>query len=237
MASANLLHDQDRPFYNTWTDNNETVEPVAFGDANHGFDDSINFWIDANNEERQRIDSVTEWDSSNLVESPKTSHEQAYGYSEHLYTAPCTLTEVQSPSTFDERRVKSEPRLALGDPWEMDYTQEEGSHRLACSECAKDFTNLRALDKHTQKTSHKAWRCFESECGKSYARRDTFLRHRAMHKESSHPCIDCLRQGKNKVFKRRDHLREHVRSCHTKGSEGIRSVCPQFAMIPETRTN
>lgn len=120
---------------------------------------------------------------------------------------------------------------------ETECTQEEVSQRIACSECDRDFANLRALDKHTQKTSHKAWRCSEPGCGKSYARRDTFLRHRAAHKENSHSCFACLREGREKVFKRKDHLREHMRSCHTKGSEGIRSVWPQFAMIPETTTN
>lgn len=237
MASANLLHDQHRSFYNTWTEGNETDESVAFGDANHGFDDSIKFWIDANNEERQRIDSVTEWDSNASFDCLDATHAQVYGYTEHLYGAPSTLTETQQAPTFNELRVTSEPQLTPGQPWDVDFMQEEGSQRLACSECRKDFANMRALDKHTQKTSHKAWRCSEPECGKSYARRDTFLRHRAAHKENSHPCFACFREGREKVFKRKDHLREHVRSCHTKCSEGIRSVCPQFAIIPESTTD
>ena len=102
----------------------------------------------------------------------------------------------------------------------------EDEQRHVCQECNKLFKNLQELDQHAKKTPHRAWRCAEPFCDKTYARRDTFLRHRATHKDKSHPCPVCPRLNKQKVFKRKDHLREHIRNCHSKVIEatGVESV-------------
>jgi hypothetical protein len=112
---------------------------------------------------------------------------------------------------------------------ETECSHEEDQQRHICQECNKLFKNLRELDQHTKRVPHKAWRCPEPSCGKMYARRDTFLRHRAAHKDKSHACSICAFHNKQKFFKRRDHLKEHIRNCHSKGTEatgfdGIRSV-------------
>lgn len=154
-------------------------------------------------------------------------------------TPPLSSTYSQSPATdpgdlqphcFEGRLVGKHRASPL--PWEFkpdernsssscdaECTQEEASQRITCSECSRDFANLGALGKHTQETLHKAWRCSEPDCGKSYARRDTFLRHKVTHKKNGHPCLACANDGRQKVFKRKDHLREHVRKCHPMSSE------------------
>lgn len=76
----------------------------------------------------------------------------------------------------------------------------------------------------TKDTSpYKGWRCTEPSCGKLYARRDTYIRHRATHKDKSHACMTCQSDNKQKVFTRKDHLNEHIRNCHSKGMDA-RSV-------------
>lgn len=112
---------------------------------------------------------------------------------------------------------------------ETECSHEDDQQGHICRECNKVFKNLRELDQHTKRVPHKAWRCAEPSCGKTYTRRDTFLRHRAAHKDKSHACSICAFHNKQKFFKRRDHLKEHIRNCHSKGAEptgvdGIRSV-------------
>jgi hypothetical protein len=112
---------------------------------------------------------------------------------------------------------------------ETECSHEDDQQGHICQECNKLFKNLQELDQHTKRVPHKAWRCAEPSCGKTYARRDTFLRHRAAHKDKSHPCSICAFHNKQKFFKRRDHLKEHIRNCHSKGTEatgydGTRSV-------------
>ncbi|KAM0723293.1 hypothetical protein Q7P37_001494 [Cladosporium fusiforme] len=108
---------------------------------------------------------------------------------------------------------------------------EKETERNSCPECSQMFETLQALDRHTRSTSHKAWKCSEPGCKKAYVRRDTFLRHRMAHGSNSHACLVCLNGGKQKVFKRKDHLAEHIRNCHSrsKGADGARFVQPCLA--------
>jgi hypothetical protein len=112
---------------------------------------------------------------------------------------------------------------------ETECSNEDDQQGHACQECNKVFRNLQELDQHTKRVPHKAWKCAEPFCGRTYARRDTFLRHRATHKDKSHACYICSHHNKQKVFARKDHLKEHIRNCHSKGTEatsvdGARSV-------------
>lgn len=94
--------------------------------------------------------------------------------------------------------------------------------QYACSECDHQLDSIDGRASHAKRISKTAWTCSEPECGKSYSRRDTFLRHQNAHKVNSHPCKICLREKKQKSFKRKDHLKEHVRKCHSgKGEHDI----------------
>lgn len=121
------------------------------------------------------------------------------------------------------------PGHALGHDWQQqeslaavpnktEYSQEEAHQCYICAQCKKAFEGLQTLDKHAKADAHKAWKCLEPGCAKAYVRRDTFLRHRAAHTDSGHACDICSKQSKHKWFKRKDHLSEHVRKCHSEGA-------------------
>lgn len=120
---------------------------------------------------------------------------------------------------------------------ETEYSNEDDQQGHICQECNKVFRNFQELDQHTKRVPHKAWRCAEPFCGRTYARRDTFLRHRATHGDKSHACAICSHHNKQKVFKRKDHLKEHIRNCHLpKGTEatcvdGVRSGCGRVSIL------
>lgn len=116
--------------------------------------------------------------------------------------------------------LKEEPGMTRStSSTETDYSNEDDHQRHSCQECKQSFRNLQELDQHARRTPHKAWRCHEPFCDKIYARRDTLLRHRATHKDKGHACNICPHFNKQKVFKRKDHLKEHIRNCHSKGVE------------------
>lgn len=130
------------------------------------------------------------------------------------------------------RPVKSERRSpsSVGSiDSDSTFSTEKDLDRHRCSECHEFFGTLQALDRHTQESSHKAWKCQEPGCYREYTRRDTFLRHRTAHGNNAHACVECLSDGKSKVFKRKDHLGEHVRKCHGKGSGSNGFVTPSQA--------
>ena len=100
-------------------------------------------------------------------------------------------------------------------PDSINQYRQAGDQRYACSECDHQLDSTDGRASHAKRISKTVWTCSEPECGKSYSRRDTFLRHQNAHKVDSHPCKICLREKKQKSFKRKDHLKEHVRKCHS----------------------
>jgi hypothetical protein len=95
-----------------------------------------------------------------------------------------------------------------------------GLQSIECPECQQAFDSLHSLEQHTKKESHKIWRCLERNCGKAYPRRDTLSRHQLKHSARGHACIMCQQNDKRKVFKRKDHLAEHVRKRHSPSTDG-----------------
>jgi hypothetical protein len=230
MASLDFLQEHNSDSYGAWTDTALINEPT-FLEFCPQLDEPFDFSIGANDHERQRVDSVTDSLSSTTSTATDPMCESAYSPAAFSFGYQDPLISGQAYPNPDTRLVKSEPLAILSYSWDTDCTPEEVSQQLKCSACHKTFSNLRALDKHTQSTSHKAWKCREPGCNKSYARRDVFLRHRSKHSDNSHSCLSCLRDGKEKVFKRKDHLNEHIRSRHSKGNHGARFVqelCPSW---------
>jgi hypothetical protein len=192
-------------------------EPAFLNETYPQFDGTIDFDFDfsASNYERHSVDSFSSSLSSAAFGANNTPAEPTFPHAEWSYTHHVPLIGAQTP--HDVRRNTSKSQAT-------DCAPDEVSQGLECSACSQRFNNLRALDKHTQSTSHKAWRCSEAGCGKSYARRDTLLRHRSKHSDNGYSCLDCRRDGKEKVFKRKDHLNEHIRSRHSRSNDGARSV-------------
>jgi len=151
------------------------------------------------------------------------------GFGYHRSMSPKTDSHDQLFDVFTPRWSRSPPQVLEREPGmtrstsstETECSNEEDQQRHICQECNKLFRNLQDLDQHAKGVPHRAWRCAEPFCEKTYARRDTFLRHRATHKDKSHSCPVCPGLNKQKVFKRKDHLREHIRNCHPKGAEAM----------------
>jgi hypothetical protein len=226
MSSTDLLQAQSPNQYGAWTNIELINEPAFLDEFGPQLNEPFDFSLDVNGQERQRVDSVTESLSSTTSTATDPKCEPAYSPSRFTYGYQDLWINGQTFPDPDSHtpQVKFEPLAITSYSWDTDCAPEDVSQRLECPACSRTFSNLRALDRHTQSTSHKAWRCREPGCGKSYARRDTFLRHRSKHSDNSHSCLDCLREGKEKVFKRKDHLNEHIRSCHSKVNDGTRSV-------------
>lgn len=135
-------------------------------------------------------------DALEFVEMSRSSSESSWTWESGLDATPAPDSTNQHRKTVDQR--------------------------CACSGCDHPVGSTSDCAGHTSRISQTPWICLEPECGKSYSRRDTFTRHRNAHKVDSHPCKICSREKKQKSFKRKDHLREHVRKCHSgKGDNGI----------------
>jgi len=116
------------------------------------------------------------------------------------------------PAPMPSKPARTEPSSILSN--DSDHAQDRDSMQQHCGQCSQRFDNYQALDRHAGETSHKAWRCLESGCSKAYARRDVFLRHRTTHRDGGFRCLACRKVKQYKQFKRKDHLKEHLRKCH-----------------------
>lgn len=165
----------------------------------------------------QRNDSV-----QSIFAPPETSFaELAHPPSVDPYAQQGGIVSHRSSPYTSLGMTKQEHGTTPQTASDRENRHEDEAQRLMCSECGLEFENLQGLDKHSRSSLHKAWRCHEPGCGKTYARRDTFLRHRIKHTDSVHVCHICLRGNKQKVFKRKDHLKEHIRNCHSGSVETI----------------
>lgn len=91
----------------------------------------------------------------------------------------------------------------------------------SCRICGLQFDSLTLLEQHSRRAFHRIHCCNYPGCGKSYYRRDVYIRHKAKHRDGeSHICRLCECLGQEKAFKRKDHLNQHVRNCHWSKESG-----------------
>ena len=231
MAPSALWQTPNAHYPDFWLDSNYTLEPKIL-DQTQEYETAFDAWLNAVPNELEFSSNCTDQatlSASDNVFLPTPDVSPAPIIASQFYDEPI-INAPQQYSGFDVRssEFQTHPRRAKlsTSSWDTDCSQDESSQQIACSECTRAFDNLSALNKHTQSTLHKAWRCLEPGCEKTYARRDTFLRHRVAHRDDalSHICLICLQINKRKMFKRKDHLRDHMRNCHSKGVESRRLV-------------
>lgn len=87
-----------------------------------------------------------------------------------------------------------------------------------CTTCSERFPALHVLERHARDSGHKPFICSKPDCGKVYSRQDTYIRHIATHKQSSHVCHHCTTDAVTKAFVRKDHWLQHMRKCHPDAS-------------------
>lgn len=216
---GDFLNPRDLSYNNSWPNSYSTVEPDFTQILPHGFDD-LSGTFDVTSEGMQWTNSNDPAEKTSSIAwfapqelDPPASFNSFSGQSRHVNSRNLSSDRTRSPKL--ER--KSPSSFASMDS-DSTFSTEKDSDRHSCSECEEFFGTLQALDRHTQESSHKAWKCLEPGCSREYTRRDTFLRHRGTHGNNSHACLVCLRDGKQKNFKRKDHLGEHVRKCHERGT-------------------
>jgi hypothetical protein len=216
-----------------WLDDAYAYEPLSLGNAVNDTHFAPRSWMETEFEELQRTDSVPTTILPPGVPSPEFAHPSSID----AYAGQrCIVTQRQSPCTATLKTMH-ERGTTPSTFYDREGRQDDEVQRLMCSECGLEFENLQGLDRHTKSSLHKAWRCQEDGCGKTYARRDTFLRHRIKHTDSAHTCSVCSRSNKNKVFKRKDHLKEHMRNCHSHSVDRTRFVlqhaCMETGLTPK----
>lgn len=215
-----------------WLNTNCNLEPIAL-DQTQQFEAAFDVWLNAVPSELQLSSNCTDSIPSSVIDYgflPTPEFSPSPPNQMYLHDEPIASTIQQySGIGVQISEIQAQRRPAkLSTSCDTDCLLNESCQRLFCSECTEAFDNLSALNKHTQSTSHKAWRCIEVGCEKTYARRDTFLRHRVAHREDAlnHVCLVCLQLNKHKVFRRKDHLRDHMRNCHLKNVESRRFTAP-----------
>ncbi|KAK1506138.1 hypothetical protein CTAM01_03473 [Colletotrichum tamarilloi] len=95
----------------------------------------------------------------------------------------------------------------------------EMGHPFACVECSVEFRNKSKLREHANEAQHNPFAC---SCGKNFARLDVLYRHLdSMGTDMpKFPCQFCKSHRGENGFRRRDHLRQHVRGYHRFEAEG-----------------
>jgi hypothetical protein len=217
----------DYPAGQGFSDLRYTSEPSHFDGDVHGFDSAV--CSSVNEAYSGPEDSAISYDGFNtsIAQFDGSARLGQTGFAFDSYEQPFNGIHLRRSWSPSPRMLKKEPGMTRSaSSTETECSNEDDQQRHVCQECNKLFRNLQELDQHAKRTPHRAWRCAEPFCEKTYARRDTFLRHRATHKDKSHSCPVCPRLNKQKVFKRKDHLREHIRNCHSKVIEatGVESV-------------
>ena len=102
--------------------------------------------------------------------------------------------------------------------------------RYVCKWCSEPFLTSQSLEAHAKSEGHRTYVCNEGGCGRTFARRDTFVRHMTTHRNSDvHTCRICLQRSKRRIFKRKDHLYQHMRNRHPSASPTLQnSECNQM---------
>lgn len=119
-------------------------------------------------------------------------------------------TQAGSPDeTFDSEMSPSNPN---------EHGRVQFAHPNTCMECLESFEKPYLLYDHCRDESHAIFMC---KCGKRFTRDDVLFRHvRSTQPDlQKHACPYCKSRPGGKSFKRKDHLTQHIRGYHHRGTE------------------
>ena len=148
------------------------------------------------------------------------SYPQAPLYADQFYAdSVCSETRSSSPHIDTGRWLPPITSYMMDAiPQSLDgggFRPLDSSGLYTCADCGQSYPSAQRLEAHAKAREHKSYQCTEKECGKLYRRRDTLVRHKAVHKPSErHPCQVCHRNNEKKTFTRKDHLLQHMRTRH-----------------------
>ena len=113
-------------------------------------------------------------------------------------------TDYASSDAASELSTEGSPTLSL--------SSCPGNGHI-CSQCNQHFSRVAEMEDHAREAKHKPFAC--SQCSRLFSRQDALTRHRGIHKsQKRYPCEHCEKYRGQDAFKRRDHLRQHLRKKH-----------------------
>lgn len=109
-------------------------------------------------------------------------------------------------------------------------SRDSSSSGQKCASCEAVCGSMLALEKHAKDSGHRCFVCTVPGCDRRYGRQDLLARHRKAHSSKEYMCIPCRSEkAQEKSFKRKDHLRQHIKKCHSDWSWSSRSPLPSEA--------
>ncbi|EGY22533.1 uncharacterized protein VDAG_03971 [Verticillium dahliae VdLs.17] len=115
-----------------------------------------------------------------------------------------------------------------------------GVRPFFCAQCQSDFKNDTGLGDHALTVQHQPFQC---TCGQSFSRLDVLYRRKDIYSQDmpKHPCRYCKRHRGRNGFKRKDHLRQHMRAFHkfdaderSKSRQSRRKICDVPVTCPHS---
>jgi len=106
------------------------------------------------------------------------------------------------------------PELWPADFWQCGFTHSNSVPAThTCPICFVTFSRASDIEDHAKETKHKPFAC--SVCNRLFSRQDALTRHREIHEsQKRYPCAICEKCRGPVAFRRRDHLRQHLRKKH-----------------------
>ncbi|KAH6680294.1 hypothetical protein B0J14DRAFT_578303 [Halenospora varia] len=85
-----------------------------------------------------------------------------------------------------------------------------------CAECNEPFESRNLLDQHGTDSLHAAYKCQFPDCNSETTNHRDLHRHQLSHTSNvpRHSCPHCRKYRGENGFKRKDHLRQHIRNYH-----------------------
>ncbi|KAK2010854.1 hypothetical protein LZ32DRAFT_680571 [Colletotrichum eremochloae] len=148
--------------------------------------------------------------ATSVAPSPPSAFSPAS--TESLDFASSPSSGVASPGS-SPRETESE-NWGPADLHQMGYLDVSGNWRCRYSGCCSSRVFLRACDLRKHFRGHaKYFFCTEEKCqqaGVGFATRKDFQRHMGSHK----PAVRCLHPDCDRIFSRKDNMREHYKKIH-----------------------
>lgn len=123
------------------------------------------------------------------------------------------MTRFSSLAPSESPSLDVVPELWSADP-QCGFTPS--SSTLAAHtgpQCLENFMRVSDIEAHARETKHKPFIC--GVCNALFSRQDALTRHGEIHKsQKRYPCEWCEKNRGSVAFRRRDHLRQHLRKKH-----------------------
>ena len=191
----------------------------------HHSNSGLDFIVTTEDEDEPESDSYHKRESGHETVETKDSIESSVSFEENIFDIPTFNDKPELPTNEEEMDLFSndsnkETPLETGNTLSFDkqpsnpkkketMIKKKKEDPQECTICAKTFTTLRSLQRHT-KSIHELQTVDCNECGKTFGGKDNLRTHfKAVHQKIRYPCPTCgVKKCSPKIL--RDHIkREH----------------------------